>query len=111
MYQELSSKVMEKAYAKITPGIKAKISSCQTDMAWQQPGTKVYDRCTDDIGLSIGLTSGDLKALEKFTAHNLNSNISSEMEIGQLGRNNIDAILQYVHHFYGVHDNRYTCGK
>ena len=58
----------------------------------------------------MGLLTGDLEALEKFTVHNLNLNISSEIEVSKLVSYNIGSLLRHVHSSSDIYGN-FLCSE
>jgi hypothetical protein len=118
MFHALSSEVMEKAYKKVTPMLRSRISSCQSDPAWIYPNSNRYKKCTNAIGAANGVMLEDLDNIENFVAHNMNSKIPSSVLIGQfmerlnpLGSNSIQRVLKYIHQFTDSYESKLSCGE
>ena len=118
MFHALSSEVMENAYEKVKPMLRARISSCQSDLAWINPNSNRYKKCTNAIGMYNGLMLEDLGSVENFVAHNMNSRIPSSIQIGQfmervhpLESNSIQRVLKYIHQFTDSYESKLSCGE
>ena len=118
MFHALSSEIMENAYEKVKPMLRSSISSCQSDPAWVNPNSTRYKKCTNAIGESNGIMLEDLDSVENFVVHNMNSDISSSVQIGQfmerlnpLGSNSIQRVLKYIHQFTDSYESKLSCGK
>ena len=118
MFHALSSEVMENAYEKVKPMLRSRVSSCQSDLAWINPNSNRYKKCTNEIGSSTGLMLEDLDRVENFVAHNMNSKIQSSIQIGQfmenlhpLESNSIQRVLKYIHQFTDSYESRLSCGE
>ena len=118
MYHALSSRVMEKAYEKMKPILRSKISSCQSDPAWINPNSNRYKKCTKEIGVFNGLKDEDLDSVENFVAHNMNSEIPSDVQIGQmmeglhpLGSQGVPKALAYIHKSTDLYESKLSCGE
>ena len=118
MFHALSSEVMENAYEKVKPMLRSRISSCQSDLAWINPNSNRYKKCTNAIGAANGLMLKDLDSVENFVAHNMNSEIPSSVQIGQfmerlnpLESNSIQGVLKYIHQFTDSYESKLSCGE
>ena len=118
MFHKLSSEVLENAYEKVKPMLRSRISSCQSDLAWINPNSNRYKKCTNAIGASNGLMLEDLDTVENFVAHTMNSRIQSSIQIGQfmerlhpLESNNIQRVLKYIHQFTDSYESKLSCGE
>ena len=118
MYHALSSRVMEKAYDKMKPILKSKISLCRSDPAWINPNSNRYKKCTKEIGVSNGLNDEDLDIVENFVAHNIIFEIPSDVQIGQLMEGlhpleskGIQTAMQYINQSTYSYENKHSCGK
>ena len=49
--------------------------------------------------------------VENFVAQNLNSNLSSEIEIAKLESHNIDSTLMKLYQLYDDNDGNFACGE
>ena len=110
---------MDNIYSKTSNILKRTIPSCQSDVAWQNVNGNIYKKCTKDMGMSSGLTMEELEVVENFVTHNLNTNKSSEVQIGQLidgGQyplcsNKIHKALKFMRDSTSVYGSQLTCGK
>ena len=118
MFHALASEVMEKAYETVKPMLGSRISSCQSDLAWINPNSNRYKKCTNAIGAFNGLMLEDLDIVENFVAHNMNSKLPSSIQIGQfmerlqpLESNNTQRVLKYIHQFTDSYTSKLSCGE
>ena len=118
MFHALSSEVMEKAYEKVKPLLGSRILSCKSELAWINPNSNRYKKCTNAIGASNGLMLEDLDSVENFVAHNMNSKLPSSIQISQfmerlhpLESNNTQRVLKYLHQFTDSYESKLSCGE
>ena len=84
MYHKLSSKVMEKGYVKMQEILIELLPRCKSQRAWTDPEANQFKACTNEIATSLRMHQSDLEIIENIVAHNMNSTIPLEVQIGQL---------------------------
>ena len=118
MFHSLASKVMDLAFEKIEPIVRASVSQCQSDQAWTNPNSNKYKKCTEWIGQSNYLILDKLDHIENVAAHNLDPRIPLDIQIGQsmegsnpIGTEGIDKALQFIVQTSDSYETKYSCGK
>ena len=118
MFHSLGSKVMDLAFEKIEPIVRASISQCQKDQAWANPNSNKYKQCTKWISQSNYLIMENLDHIENVAAHNLDPRVPLDIQIGlsiegsnPLGSEGIDKALQFIVQTSDSYETKYSCGK
>ena len=118
MFHSLSSKVMDLAFEKIKPIVRASVSQCQSDQAWTNPNSNKYKKCTEWIGQSNYLILDKLDHIENVAAHNLDPRIPLDIQIGQsmegsnpIGTEGIDKALQFIVQTSDSYETKSSCGE
>ena len=118
MFHALASKVMDLAFEKIEPIVRASVSQCQSDQAWTNPNSNKYKKCTEWIGQSNYLILDKLDHIENVAAHNLDPRIPLDIQIGQsmegsdpLGSEGIVKALRFIVHTSDSYEEKSSCGK
>ena len=118
MFHSLASKVMDLAFEKIEPIVRASVSQCQSDQAWTNPNSNKYKQCTEWIGQSNYLILGILDHIENVAAHNLDPTVPLEIQIGQsmegsnpLSSEGIEKALQFIVQTSDSYEAKSSCGE
>ena len=118
MFHSLASKVMDLAFEKIEPIVRASVSQCQSDQAWTNPNSNKYKQCTKWIGQSNDMILVNLNHIENVAAHNLDPRIPLDIQIGQsmegskpIGTEGIDKALKFIAQTSDSYETKSSCGK
>ena len=118
MFHSLASKVMDLAFEKIEPIVRASVSQCQSDPAWTNPNTNKYKQCTKWISQSNEEIMKILEHIENVAVHNLDPRVPLDVQIGQsmegsspLDSEGIDKALQFIVQTSDSYEAKSSCGK
>ena len=118
MFHSLASKVMDLAFEKIEPIVRASVSQCQSDQAWTNPNSNKYKQCTKWISQSNVMILNNLDHIENVAVHNLDTTVPFDVQIGQsmegsnpLGSEGIDKALKFIVETSLSYENKSSCGK
>ena len=118
MFHSLASKVMDLAFEKIKPIVRASVSQCQSDQAWTNPNSNKYKRCTKWICQSNDLIFDNLYHIENVAAQYLDPRIPLDIRIGQsmegsnpIGSEGIKKALQFIVQTSDSYETKSSCGK
>ena len=118
MFHSLASKVMDLAFEKVEPIVRASVSQCQSDQAWTNPNSNKYKQCTKWISQSNVLIINILDHIENVAVHNLDPRVPLDVQIGQsmegsnpLGSEGIDKALKFILETSLSYEKKSSCGK
>ena len=118
MFHSLASKIMDLAFEKIEPIVRASVSQCQSDLAWTNPNSNKYKQCTKWISQSNEEILKNLEHVENVAAHNLAPTVPLDTKIGlsmegsnPLGSEGLKKALQFIVQTSKSYEAKSSCGK